>query len=468
MKNTKIIATISDLKCDVDFLASLRNSGIDIVRLNTAHQTFEGSKQIIDNVREVSCRIPIILDTKGPEVRTREGKDIYVSEGDHIAIVGSKSGISTDDRILVNYPLFVKEIPIDSIVLIDDGEVSFRVIKKSTDSLFCEVLNDGVVKQHKSVNVPNVELQLPALSQKDIDYINFGIDNDIDYIAHSFVRSKHDILKVKQILTKRDSKIKIIAKIENSDGVKNIDEILSVADGIMIARGDLAIELSQQKIPVIQKEIIKKCRKAKKASIVATQMLHSMITHPFPTRAEVSDVANAIFDGTDAVMLSGETSYGKYPDKAVKLMVSIANEVEGNSSFKIQCNKNDTLSFLAHSAVEAAETLCSKAIIADSTSGRTIAALASFKMNHTIFAMCYDETVMRQVALLFGVQPFLIKKRATNEGFKKECLEILLNKKYLSKNDNVVILAGSYGPSQGASYVEISKVSQLLQKESRI
>lgn len=468
MRNTKIIATISDLNCDVEFLKALYKSGINVVRLNTAHQTFEGSKKLIENVRKISYRIPIIIDTKGPEVRLRDGHDIIVSTGDIINIKGSTSGRSTKNLLLVNYAQFANDIPRNYNILIDDGEVSLKVIDKKTDCLKCRVINDGVIKKHKSVNVPNVKLDLPALSKKDKDYINFAIDNNLDYIAHSFVRNKFDILQIKKILEDRKSKIKIIAKIENSEGVENIDEILEVADGVMIARGDLAVELSQEKIPVIQKNIIKKCRETNKASIVATQMLHSMISHPFPTRAEVSDVANAIFDGTDAVMLSGETSYGKFPNKAVELMVSIANEVEGNSTDIINYNKNDRLSFLSYSAVKAAKNLSCKAIIADTTSGRTISVLSSYKTKQTIYAMCYSETVMRQVFLLYGVEAFVINKRGTNEGFKKECLEILLKKNYLSKDNNVVIVAGSYGPSQGASYIEISKVSQLLQKESRI
>jgi len=468
MKNTKIIATISDLKCDVGYLTELIKNGVNVVRLNTAHQTFEGSKNLISNVRKVSCQIPILIDTKGPEVRTRDGEAITVLKNDIIKIKGSLNGCSNKNVLLVNYKNFVDEIPDNCEILIDDGEVALKVIEKMNDHLLCRILNDGVIKKHKSINVPNVKLQLPTLTLKDKQYIDFAIENNVDYIAHSFVRSKDDVQKVKQILVKKNSKIKIIAKIENSEGVNNIEEILSVADGVMVARGDLAVELSQEKIPVIQKKIIKKCREAKKASIVATQMLHTMISKPFPTRAEVSDIANAIFDGTDAVMLSGETSYGNFPQEAVKMMTSIANETEGNSHNLLSNKKNDRLSFLSFSAIKAAEDLSCKAIIADTTSGRTICALSSYKGNKTIFAMCYNETVMRQVSLLYGVQAFVIAKRETNEEFKKESLDILLENNYLNKNDDVVIVAGSYGPSQGASFVEVSKVSQLLQREVRI
>ncbi|MBT3168664.1 MAG: pyruvate kinase [Candidatus Cloacimonetes bacterium] len=467
MKKTKIIATISDLKCDVEFLQKLHQNGMNIVRLNTAHQSFDGSQKIIENVRKISTRIPIIIDTKGPEIRTNGGENIIVKQDEIINLSGNKQKKSNAKCIFVNYTDLTKNIPLNSQILIDDGDIALKVIDKNLNSLKCKVLNDGIIKKHKSINIPSIALNLPSLTEKDKNYVKFAIENNVDFIAHSFVRNKQDVLELKKIITENNSKIKIIAKIENEEGVQNIDEILEVADGIMIARGDLAIEMTQEKIPVIQKKIIRLCKKAQKPSIVATQMLHSMILNPRPTRAEVSDIANAIYDGTDAVMLSGETSCGSYPVESVQLMSSIANEVEVDSNKHFQKQNENRMAFLSYSAVLAAETLSCKAIIADTTSGKTISALSSHKCNHTIFAMCYDKVVMRQVALFYGVRAFYIEKCETNEDFKKECLDILLENNYLAKDDDVVIVAGSYGPAHGASFVEISKVSQLIQRENR-
>ncbi len=331
IKQTKIVATISDRKCDVEFIKDLFDAGMNVVRINTAHQTPEDSLKVINNVRKVSDRIPILIDTKGPEIRTTLVKgDLFLKKGDKIAFKGEADAITTQKCIYVSYRNFVKEVPVGGDILIDDGELSFKVIDKKDNVLICEIMNDGWLGSRKSINVPGTEISLPSLTSRDVNYIQFAIDNDLSFIAHSFVRSKEDVIDIQKILDKKKSTLKIIAKIENKQGVDNIDEILDHAYGVMIARGDLGIEIPAEQIPTVQKKLIKKCVARRKPVIVATQMLHTMTEHPRPTRAEVSDVANAIFDGTDAVMLSGETAYGKYPLEAVKTMSRIAKQVEKN------------------------------------------------------------------------------------------------------------------------------------------
>jgi len=296
-KQTKIVATISDLKCDVDFITELYENGMNVVRLNTAHQTQDDTLRVIENVRKVSDKIALLLDTKGPEVRTSDiDNPIDVLEGDEIYITSDK--IDNVKLFNVNYDGFVNDVSIGQVILIDDGETGLKVVKKTESALICKVQNDSVIKNKKSVNVPDASIQLPSLTQKDIDYIKFAAENNLDFIAHSFVRNKQDVIDVQLILDKYNSNAKIIAKIENREGIDNAEEILDHAYGIMIARGDLGIEILAEEVPVVQKKLIDMCIRRAQPVITATQMLHTMIKNPRPTRAEVSDVANAVFDGT--------------------------------------------------------------------------------------------------------------------------------------------------------------------------
>ena len=295
-KKTKIVATISDLKCDADFIRELYKAGMNVVRLNTAHQTIEDTLRIVNNVRKVSDKIALLLDTKGPEIRTSpSSRKIAVKSGDILKLKGDRNKESDDQFIYVDHSGFVKDVSINDHILIDDGDIELVVTGKEGDYLNCSVQNNGIIKGRKSVNVPNQKFSLPALSNKDREYVEFAIEQDIDFIAHSFVRSRKDVLEIKKMLEAKKSNIKIIAKIENQEGVDNIDEILEEVYGIMVARGDLAIEIPYEKIPSIQKKIINKCVSVRKPVIIATQMLHSMIDNPRPTRAEVTDVANAIY-----------------------------------------------------------------------------------------------------------------------------------------------------------------------------
>jgi pyruvate kinase len=468
-KHTKIVATISDRKCDVEFIQELYDAGMNVVRLNTAHQSFEESLKVIQNVRKVSNRIPILVDTKGPEIRTTKAEsDIFLNQGDIIQFKGSPEELSTAKCICTSYPKFAQEVPVGSKILIDDGEIAFKVVSKEGDLLECEALNDGKLGSRKSINIPGVSVALPSLTSKDIEYIKFAVDQNVAFIAHSFVRSKQDIIDIQEILDEYGSDVRIIAKIENQQGVDNIDEILDHAYGIMVARGDLGIEIPAERIPGIQKKLIKKCIASRKPVIVATQMLHTMIYNPRPTRAEVTDVANAIFEGTDAIMLSGETAYGKYPVDAVKTMTRIAQEVEhAKKGYKEPSNKalhNKISGHLAKSAVEATSKLPIKCIVADSMAGRTIRNLSAFRGKLPIIAFCYDKKLMRVLSLSYGVYTFYINKRNSTDEFYRVITETLLQDGLLSKEDLIVVLAGNFGPGGGASFIEISTLEGLASR----
>ncbi len=465
-KKTKIVATISDQNCDPDFIASLYKAGMNAVRLNTAHQTPEQTLKVIRNVRTVSDTLPIIIDTKGPEIRTSKvNEEIYLNEGDKIKLGGGSEQESSREILYVSYKNFVKETDKKRQILIDDGAIELKILEKDKDFLFCKAINPGIIKNNKSVNVPGVSYNLPAVSEKDNKYIEFAARHEIDFIAHSFVRNKDDILQIKKILEKLNSDVKIIAKIENESGVRNLDEILDHVDGIMVARGDLAIEIPYEKIPGIQKMIINKCIKLRKPVIIATQMLHSMIENPRPTRAEVSDIANAIYSKTDAIMLSGETAAGKYPLEALKTMAKVAKEVEiSRSSFHETGTlvlSTETSALLSRFAVEASIKIDVKAIIADTTTGRTIRNMAGYRGRKIIYAICYNEKIVRALGLCFGVYPHYMKPDKSNRKFVKKALIYLLQKKYLKEKDKVVVLGGNFGKAHGASHIEITTVKNL-------
>jgi pyruvate kinase len=467
LKKTKIITTISDINCDVELIKKLHEAGADVVRLNTAHQDFEGTKKVIQNVRKVSNKIPFLLDTKGPEIRTSKSKaEVVLKKGEKIFVDGNPDKEISSECIYVTYPNFSKDVSVKDKILIDDGDVELEVIEKKGGRLLCVVRNDGIVKGKKSVNVPNVHIKLPSLSKKDLEYIDFAVENKIDFIAHSFVRNREDLLEIQKILDRKKSSIKIIAKIENQEGVDNIDDILNYCYGIMIARGDLGIELPAEKIPIVQRDIIKKCIEKRKPVIVATQMLHTMINNPRPTRAEVSDVANAVYLGADAIMLSGETAYGKYPLEAVKTMTNIAKEVESNKiSFDESSAKSinkEIVGFLTKSAVRASLLLPTKAIVVDTTTGRTARYLSAYRGKNVIFALCYDEKVMRELALSYGVYPRFAKSQKTTREFIRELVVPMLEKAQFKKDDLIIVVAGSFGPSHGASFLEISTVENLI------
>lgn len=465
-KHTKIVATISDKRCSVEFIKQLYEKGLNVIRLNTAHLDHQGALKIISNAREVSEKIAILIDTKGPDIRTTiTKKDFEVSEGDKITIKANPESYSSRQAINVSYDGFVNDMPLGCKILIDDGELEFEIIEKNEDNLVCEVKNDGIVKSRKSINVPGVHINLPSLNEKDIGFIDFAIENSVTFIAHSFVRNKEDVIAIQEILDKKNSPIKLIAKIENQQGVDNIDEILEKAYGIMVARGDLGIEISAEKIPGIQKLLVRKANCKKKPVIIATQMLHSMIENPRPTRAEVNDVANAIYHETDAIMLSGETAYGNYPVEAVETMSKIAKEVEMSvevrDNTQIIAVDNQTAIYLARAAVYAELQLPLKAIVLDTLTGRTARYVAAFRGKNNVNAICYHKHVMRELALSYGIYADYMPPRRSTDNFKRDAINILLEKGVFKPDDIIAIIGGSFGPRNGASFLEINTVGNL-------
>ncbi|MBR8708477.1 Pyruvate kinase [Bacteroides pyogenes] len=468
LKQTKIVASISDRRCDVDFIKGLFEAGMNVVRMNTAHASREGFETLIANVRQVSNRIAILMDTKGPEVRTTAcAEPIAYNIGEKVKIVGRPELETTRECISVSYPNFVNDLNVGGIILIDDGDLELEVIDKSIDHLLCEVKNEATLGSRKSVNVPGVRINLPSLTEKDRNNILYAIEKDIDFIAHSFVRNRRDVLDIREILDAHNSDIRIIAKIENQEGVDNIDEILEVADGVMVARGDLGIEVPQERIPGIQRLLIRKCILAKKPVIVATQMLHTMINNPRPTRAEVTDIANAIYYRTDALMLSGETAYGKYPLEAVKTMTKVAAQAEKD---KMQENDiriplpehgDDVTAFLAKQAVKATSKLKIRAIITDSFSGRTARNLAAFRGKFPVLAICYKEKTMRHLALSYGVEAIYMPELANGQEYYFAALRRLLKDGRLKPTDMVGYLSSGKAGTQ-TSFLEINVVEDAL------
>lgn len=468
LKKTKIVATISDKNCSADLIKRLYKEGMNVVRLNTAHTTFEDTKKTIEVVRSVSNNIGILLDTKGPEIRiTPVDKAFPVKTGEIITFKGKPNTTSTKECVYVNYEGFVNDVPVLSNILIDDGSVEFVVIDKVDDALFCEAKNDGKIEGRKSVNVPGVSFKLPSLSAKDKEYVKFAIEQDIDFIAHSFVRNRADVEAIKKILDKHNSTIKIIAKIENQQGVDNIDEILDVAYGVMVARGDLAIEIPFEKIPIVQKMLINKCIAKRKPVIIATQMLHSMITNPRPTRAEVTDVANAIYSLTDAVMLSGETAYGSYPLESVITMSKIICEAEKDRQDLLDIPTvvltNERSAYITKMAVEAANNLNAKAIIADSSTGSSIRNMAGFRGRRPILAFCYEKSIVRQLSLSFGISAEYIDFQPSSHKFVQTASRKLIETGRLDADDLVIMIAGNFGTDFKKSFIEISSVGKLTE-----
>lgn len=471
MKKTKIVCSISDRRCEVDFLRKLFFAGMNVVRMNTAHATPDGIRTIIRNTREVSPHLALLIDTKGPEVRTTNVEHpITYKKGDVVKIFGRPEMDTTHDIINVSYTDFTKCVGKGAHILFDDGLLDMLVMEQVGPMLVAQVQNDGVLGAHKSVNVPGVHIDLPALTEKDKKNINLAIDEDIDFIAHSFVRSADDVMAVQKMLDERGSDIKIISKIENQEGVDNIDEIIDASYGIMIARGDLGIEVPLEQIPGIQRTIMHKCEQKKKPVIVATQMLHTMIDNPRPTRAEVTDIANAIYSRTDALMLSGETASGKYPLEAVQTMAAIAEQAEqdrmNSDDFDIPlsstCSQRE---FLAHTAIESTRKLGVAGIIAASESGQTARDIAAFRGPTPVLAICYNnEKTMRWLNLSYGVIPIYQKKHLSSLFLFVAALRMLLQKGYIKKDDKIAYLGGSIGGRGGATFLEINRVSQVFDK----
>ena len=450
IKKTKIVCTLGPASENEETLRELIKNGLNVCRLNFSHGSHEEHKGRMDLVKklreELNMPTAILLDTKGPEIRT--GKfdvpEVFLEEGQTFTIT-MKDVIGDKERCTVSYKGLANDVKPGDTILIDDGLVGLTVKEVNNDNIVCEVQNSGIVKNHKGVNVPGVKVNLPAITEKDRSDIEFGIEQGIDFIAASFVRKVSDVLAIREILEENNAEhIKIISKIENQEGVENLDEIIEVSDGIMVARGDLGVEIPTEEIPVVQKLMIKKCNEAGKPVITATQMLDSMIRNPRPTRAEVTDVAHAIYDGTDAIMLSGETAAGKYPVEAVKTMATIAKRAEEtmrNRRDKINKSKNVT-DAISYATCTTAMDLEAKAILSSTASGHTARMVSKFRPDCPIVATTSNESVRRQLALTWGVLPLMREKSANIDQVIVNSIEAAKTSNYVSKDDVVVITAG--------------------------
>lgn len=454
MKKTKIICTMGPNTNDRDLIKQLAMYGMDIARFNFSHGDHEeqaGRFALVKSVRE-ELNIPIatLLDTKGPEIRTGDLKGdqkVVLKEGQKFTLTTRQ--ILGDETIgRITYEGLPQDISAGNMILIDDGLIELCVdrVTDGTD-IECTVVNGGEMGSRKGVNVPNVSIRLPGITDKDKDDILFGIEQGFDFIAASFVRNANCIQEIKELMWAHDADIPVIAKIENAEGIKNLDEIIRVADGIMVARGDMGVEIPAEQVPHIQKEIIRKCNAAYKPVITATQMLDSMIRNPRPTRAEVTDVANAIYDGTDVVMLSGETANGKYPLEALQMMTKIAETTEQDLITAYQDtaklhSKRSISSAVSNAAVQTAENLGAKAIVCPTISGFTARLTSKLKPNAEIIGCTPYEGVLRKMQIYWGVRPLKTAVETSTDKIIDHAIQVAENAGYLTDGDIAVVSAG--------------------------
>ena len=468
-KFTKIVATVSDRRCDIEFIKSLAEAGVNVVRMNSAHLEYEGFKKIVDNTRAADPALAIMMDTKGPEIRTTvtaTGEPVVYTSGDVVKVYGNPDGVTTSAEINLNYKNIAQVLKVGDRMLIDDGELEFLVTEVTDDAVTVVAENDGRLGSRKSVNLPGVSIDLPAVTERDKRNIGYAVELGVDFIAHSCVRSAADVAEVQEILDGHDSRIKIISKIENQEGIDNFDEILAASYGIMVARGDLGIEVPAERIPGIQVMLINKCIAAHKPVIVATQMLHTMIEHPRPTRAEISDVANAVAQRADAMMLSGETAYGKYPVEAVRTMTSVAREVESSLRSKIEVplmTDADVTSFLARQAVMSEIRVGTKAIFTDAFQGTSARFIASFRGNNPTFAICHNINVRRWLALSYGVAGYYFPQPGdVTPRYSVDAIRTIVDEGHISAGDRIAYLTGT---RRGTRALEILTPGEILEEE---
>ena len=460
MKKTKIICTMGPNTNDRALMKKLAEHGMDIARFNFSHGDHEEQKMRMDMLKsvreEIGKPIAILLDTKGPEIRTgllKDGKKVELEAGQNFILTTTEvEGDNT--RVSITYDGLAEDVVPGKKILIDDGLIELEVKKIVRNDIFCTVINGGELGQRKGVNVPDVPVRLPALTEKDRKDIMFGVEQGVDFIAASFVRSAEGILEIKALLKEcKAPYIPVIAKIENAEGIKNIDEILHCADGIMVARGDLGVEIPAQEVPHLQKWLIKKCNEHYKPVITATQMLDSMIRNPRPTRAEVTDVANAVYDGTDAVMLSGETAQGKYPLEALQMMVDIVKNTEKHLDYDIllqkaqKHRKKNISSAIGYSSVATAASLGAKCIITPTATGVTARVVSKFKPEAPIVGVSPNEETLRRMQIYRGVYPIKSIPCTTTDDVCEGAIELAKTKGLVEEGDVVVMTAGIPSPN---------------------
>lgn len=454
MRKTKIVCTLGPATDNEEVLRQMMLEGMNVARCNFSHATYDEHKKRMDMIKklrkEVGQPVAILLDTKGPEVRVKNFKDgrVTLEEGQLFTLTADEVE-GTKDKVSVTYNRLYEDLEVGMRVLIDDGLIEMTVEQVDRTNIVCRVINGGVVSNHKGVNVPDVDLSMPYISDKDREDILFGISQDVDFIAASFVQKKEDILQLRRLLEKNGgSDIKIIAKIENAQGVTNIDDIIEVSDGIMVARGDMGVEIPYEEVPVIQKKIIKKVYRTGKQVITATQMLESMIKNPRPTRAETTDVANAVYDGTSAIMLSGETAAGAYPVEAVKTMVRIAERTEQDVDYRKRFYQNsretdtDITNAICHASCTTALDLNAKAIVTVTKSGTSARMLSKYRPESDIISCATTEKVCRQLSLTWGVTPIVIKEEKEVFHLFDKAIQAAVKMKLLGAGDLTVITSG--------------------------
>ena len=455
MRKTKIVCTIGPASESEEMLEKLMNAGMNVARLNFSHGSHEEHKGRIDTIRKVAKRlnktVAILLDTKGPEIRTHNMKNgiIDLEKGKEV-IVSMTEVEGTPEKFSVTYDNLINDVQVGSYILLDDGLVELQVkdIDHDKGEVKCDILNSGELKNKKGVNLPGVKVNLPGITDKDADDIRFGIKEDVDFIAASFVRRPSDVLDIREILEQEKANITIFPKIENQEGIDNIEEILEVSDGLMVARGDMGVEIPPEKVPMVQKDLIRKCNKLGKPVITATQMLDSMQRNPRATRAEASDVANAIYDGTDAVMLSGETAAGLYPEEAVKTMRNIAVSAEAAQDYKkllsdrTKLVETSLVNAIGISVAHTALNLNVKAIVAATESGSTARTISKYRPHSDIIAVTPSEKTARQCAIVWGVYPVVKEGRKNTDALLNNAVATAVETERVQNGDLIIITAG--------------------------
>ena len=473
-KRTKIIATIGPASNSPAIIAKLIRAGMDAARMNFSHGDWDDHTKRIRLIRQeaekAGKQIAIIQDLQGPKLRVgiMDNDAVMLKRGDTLTVTLRK--VTGTNRIIsMTYPRLTKDLKTGDAILLDDGRLEFAVMKKSVAGLVCKVVRGGILKSHKGVNLPGAKLTLPSLSYKDKADLRFGIAQGVDYIALSFVRTAADISSTRLFLKAHGADIPIIAKIEKAEAVLNLDEIIEAADGIMVARGDLGVEMSPEQVPLLQKKIIAACNRAEKPVITATQMLESMIENPQPTRAEASDIANAILDGTDCVMLSGETAMGKYPVQSVEVMARFALQAETSlSPWPPDVHISGPDESVAHAACRAAEEQHAEAIVTFTQSGSTALRVSKHRPRMSIIAPTPFDHVARKMSLYWGVAPILLKAKRTTDDMIASVERAMLYRKLARRHDLIVITAGvPIGVAGSTNMMKIHRVGEVKGLETR-
>ncbi len=469
MKKTKIICTLGPAVDNPEVLEKLILAGMDVARINFSHGNYQDQESRIENFKKVREKVgrsvALLLDTKGPEIRIGkfENGRIELNPGDTFTLVNEEI-LGNQEKVSITYKNLCNEVEKGTIILINDGLIKIEVQEIKGTDIICKVIDGGELTNTKSINIPGMAINLPSPTQKDIEDITFGVKAGFDYIAASFVRTAQDVLNIRKVLEENGGEhIKIISKIENRQGIDNFDEILAVSDGIMVARGDLGVEIPMEEVPIRQKEFISKCNKAGKPVVIATQMLESMIHNPRPTRAEVSDVANAVYDMASCIMLSGESAMGEYPVECVKTMVKICEAIEGSIKYwkrfkkkERDCDNEDYEYNLNYSTCSTAMDLCAKAIFAYTDTGRTAKMIAGFMPQCPIYVITSNKEIERQLSLVWNTYTILVEPKESIDEMIDDGVRLAKERSFITEGD-IVVIAGGASILAGHKHAKLNK-----------